>query len=177
METAADRVEVAIQGKDAFVRVFGRATFKIGPSLTQFGNRALEYGCCRIIVEMRDCVGMDSTFMGVLAGLSSSLKKTSGEVVLRNLNEKNLFLLKMVGLTHLVRIDTEALETVPAPGAGETLASVSTKQNMTETMINAHEALIEAAPENIVKFKDVLAFLKEDLKRTTAQQPFTPSPP
>jgi hypothetical protein len=37
-------------------------------------------------------------------------------------------------------------------------------------MIAAHEALIEAAPDNMVKFKDVLVYLKEDLSRTVAQQ-------
>jgi hypothetical protein len=30
-------------------------------------------------------------------------------------------------------------------------------------MLDAHEALCEAAPENLVRFKDVLDYLKQDL--------------
>ena len=32
-------------------------------------------------------------------------------------------------------------------------------------MIAAHEALVDADPNNLCKFKDVLAYLKQDLRR------------
>jgi hypothetical protein len=32
-------------------------------------------------------------------------------------------------------------------------------------MLEAHEALVEADPENLTKFKDVLEYLKQDLHR------------
>jgi hypothetical protein len=32
-------------------------------------------------------------------------------------------------------------------------------------MLEAHENLVRLSPENLPKFKDVLAFLREDLKR------------
>lgn len=166
MEISGDSVEVAIQYPDAFVRVHGRATFKIGPALKQFGSTALEKGCTRIIVEMQDCVGMDSTFMGVLAGLATQLKRTNGEVILRNISDKNAFLIKMLGINHLVKIEEEATEANPMPDQKIPLQIGADKKQMTQTMITAHEALIEAAPGNMVKFKDVLVFLKEDLSRT-----------
>ena len=31
-------------------------------------------------------------------------------------------------------------------------------------MIEAHEALVDAAPENLARFKDVLEYLKQDLR-------------
>ncbi len=168
MDTVVDKVEVGIQDQVAYIRVHGRGTFKVGPSLKQFGALAIEQGCPRIVVEMKDCVGMDSTFMGVLAGLSTVMKKTDGEVILCDLSEKNLFLLKMLGLLHLVRVDT-SLPDVPYPVLdGHSLASGGDKRQMTQNMITAHEDLIEASPDNIVKFKDVLAYLKEDLNRTVA---------
>ena len=166
METSADRVEVAIRDRDAFVRVHGRGTFKIGPSLKQFGVAAIERGCSRVIFEMQDCVGMESTFMGILPGLATTLKKTTGEVVLRNLTDKNLFLIRMLGLVHLVRVDDQGQAQIAEPTYGHSLSPMGDRHEMTETMITAHEALIEAAPDNIVKFKDVLAYLKEDLTRT-----------
>ena len=108
---------------------------------------------------------MDSTFMGILAGLSTAVAKNSGDVVLRNLGEKNLFLLRMLGLLHLVKVDSVP-PSPESPVEATPLEQASDKREMTQTMINAHEALIDAAPDNIVKFKDVLAYLKEDLKRT-----------
>jgi hypothetical protein len=41
------------------------------------------------------------------------------------------------------------------------------KQEQAETMLEAHEALCEAAPENLFRFKDVLDFLRQDLHRET----------
>jgi len=37
------------------------------------------------------------------------------------------------------------------------------RKEQAETMLEAHEALCEAAPENIFRFKDVLDFLRQDL--------------
>ena len=42
------------------------------------------------------------------------------------------------------------------------------KREQAETMLEAHEALCEAAPENVSRFKDVLDYLKQDLHQTTA---------
>ncbi len=177
MEISGDSVEVAIQYLDAFVRVHGRATFKIGPALKQFGLMAIEKGCRRIIVEMQDCVGMDSTFMGVLAGLATQLKKSDGAIILRNISDKNAFLIKMLGINHLVQIDSDATASSGMPDKSMPLQIGADKKQMTQTMITAHEALIEAAPSNMVKFKDVLVYLKEDLTRTVAQQaPANPTP-
>lgn len=165
METSGDSVEVAIDSRDAFVRVHGRATFKIAPQLKQFGVMAMDKGCGRIIVEMQDCAGMDSTFMGVLAGLATQFKKSEGEVILRNISDKNAFLIKMLGINHLVHIEAGGGIDTPMPDHRLSLPVTADKRQMTQTMIAAHEALIEAAPDNMVKFKDVLVFLKEDLSR------------
>lgn len=176
MEITGDSVDVAIQGPEAFVRVHGRATFKIGPALKQFGATAMEKACRRIIVDMQDCVGMDSTFMGVLAGLATHLKKIDGEVLLRNASEKNVFLIKMLGINHLVRIEEGTRADSPMPERSMPLPIGTDKNQMTKTMITAHEALIEAAPDNLVKFKDVLVFLKDDLARTVPRQAETETP-
>jgi hypothetical protein len=37
-------------------------------------------------------------------------------------------------------------------------------------MLDAHEALCEAAPENVTRFKDVLDYLKQDLNREPASK-------
>ena len=41
------------------------------------------------------------------------------------------------------------------------------KKTQTETMLQAHEALCEAAPENMLRYKDVLDFLRQELHYDT----------
>ena len=41
------------------------------------------------------------------------------------------------------------------------------KQQTAREMLDAHEALCEAAPKNLSRFKDVLDYLKQDLHQET----------
>ena len=43
------------------------------------------------------------------------------------------------------------------------------KREEIETMVEAHEALSEAAPENVLRFKDVLDFLRQDLHQVAPE--------
>jgi anti-sigma B factor antagonist len=167
MDIPIDSLEVATQGEDAYVRVGGRGSFKGGPALKQFGTTALDRGCRRIIVDMARCTGMDSTFMGVLAGLALTARKKNGALVLRAVTEKNGALLRTLGLIQLVTM--EAADETAAP-AGDVLALAADKRTLTETMLNAHETLVAVAPGNLPKFKDVLTYLKEDLSTQTGTE-------
>ena len=53
---------------------------------------------------------------------------------------------------------------------GETPAKEESKKEQAQTMLEAHEALCEAAPENILRFKDVLDFLRQDLHHETSSK-------
>jgi hypothetical protein len=55
--------------------------------------------------------------------------------------------------------DSTAMPAVPKPLPGGS----TDKTTQAETMLEAHEELVEANPENAAKFKDVLEFLKQDL--------------
>jgi anti-sigma B factor antagonist len=46
-------------------------------------------------------------------------------------------------------------------------ASPDQKREQAQTMLDAHEALCRAAPENLTRFKDVLDYLKQDLHQKT----------
>ncbi len=168
MDNQGDSVSVAIRGKTAYVLVCGRGTFKVGPALKEFGMAAMDRGCDCILVEMSGCTGMDSTFMGTLAGLAVRMSKQNGALKIRNASDKNKFLIKMLGLRALVDIVEEGDESDHPPRAAEELPEEQDKRELTEAMISAHEVLVDVAPENVVKFKDVLSFLREDLKKTGA---------
>jgi len=127
------------------------------------------------VVDLRNCPVMDSTFMGTLAGIALKLREIGqGNLHVTNLNERNNDLLRNLGLDQLFAIDLCGLK-LP----GEEPAATSTVQPLdaatppaadrteqARTMIEAHEALVEADPENLTKFKDVLEYLKQDLNHS-----------
>lgn len=179
-DPAADRLLVSVQGTTAFIRVLGRGSFKISTSLKEFGRGALEQGCRYLALDMAECVGMDSTFMGVLAGLAMELKRRGGgRIVMVNLSIRTRGLLGTLGLDqviepHMTGNLPDDLKTAFG-GGGPALAPVAgqeeSQRTTAETMLEAHENLVNLSPENLPKFKDVLTFLREDLKNLGPNKP------
>ncbi len=176
---STDRVWVAIHKQVALVRVEGRGSFKSSTALKEFGRTAIGAGCVKAVLDMGSCVGMDSTFMGTLAGLATRLRqRENGGMVLLNLNPRVRGLVATLGLDRLV----EAYETGSTPESLQGLAALSdqlraldtdpaARDVITRTMIEAHEHLVELTPENLPRFKDVLTYLREDLNRNSPPPP------
>ena len=170
METAPDSLLVAIQGDTAFVRVIKRGSFKTSPALKKFALSAVERGCRRIIVDMDECQGMDSTFMGVLAGLAMRLGQSGAtEIALINVNARNMTLLETLGLNRMLRMHETLPDELKAwlqqmPGAQKLDTSSPGRKITAETMLAAHEDLVRVSPDNLPKFADVLTYLREDVK-------------
>ena len=170
---AADKLLVAKDARHAFVRVVGRGSFKVSPALKEFATAALTGDCMELVLDLRDCIGMDSTFMGVLAGIALRLRARNGRVVMINLSSRTRGLLGTLGLDQVV-VPYLAGETPPElaslSSAESPLVALSDRERSTretaETMLEAHQNLVELSPDNLPKFKDVLAFLREDLKRS-----------
>jgi anti-sigma B factor antagonist len=104
--------------------------------------------------------------MGTLAGIALRLREFgNGALLVRNANERNTDLLRNLGLNNLFEVEskvpevTESMDEAPLdadPAIGRT--------DQAECMIEAHEALVDADPENLARFKDVLEYLKQDLR-------------
>ena len=164
-DTAAGYLEVAIVGKEAFVRVTGRGTFELGPGLKSFGLAAIGTGCQRLTMYMENCTGMDSTFLGVVAGLAFRLRQRGGELVMLNLSPRNSGLLTTLGLGGLIGTGEWRPGLGPLPPEMHKLHASADKRTLAETMLLAHEHLAAVAPQNVPKFKDLLTCLREDLKK------------
>ncbi len=80
----------------------------------------------------------------------------------RELYDRNRDLLGNLGLDQLFTIDVKPADAEPAQPLVPTESSED-KLTRAQTMIEAHEACVEANPENAAKFKDVLEYLKQDL--------------
>ncbi len=171
--TQEDQLLVAIHKQCAMVRVRGRGSFKNAPTLKRFGVSAIEKGCAQIVLDMDECHSMDSTFMGVLAGLALRLhRESAGQLVAINLTPKTLSLLDTLGLTRLIEAhEVGAAAVALAASLGDIfdvagLVEDAPDRRVTlETMIEAHQNLVDATPDNLTRFKDVLTYLTQDLKQ------------
>lgn len=129
----------------------------------------VDRGYREFVVDLQNCVMMDSTFMGTMAGVALRLKELGqGHLHIIHCGQRSEELLSGLGLDQLFSIhyngevapDCESFERDAAPG----------KKEQAQTMLEAHEALCRAAPENISRFKDVLDYLKQDLHHETAEK-------
>ncbi len=162
--SAVPSILVGTEKQRVWVRVEGKGSFLNSGGLKEFAREMTDRGYRDFAVDLRNCPVMDSTFMGTLAGIALRLNDLGeGELQVVNLNERNRDLLANLGLDQLFRM--ESGEGVGGSAASEALpVGVEDKQARARTMLEAHEACVEANPENAAKFKDVLEYLKEDLR-------------
>jgi anti-anti-sigma regulatory factor len=158
---------VGTTNKIVWIKVEGKGSFLNSAGVKEFAKEMVNRGHREFIVDLRNCPVMDSTFMGTLAMIALRLREIGqGSLHVINLNERNHDLLTNLGLDQLFSMDAcGARESAPAQ-LGKTLQPESPDRSaQAETMLEAHEALVEADPENLTKFKDVLEYLKQDLHR------------
>ncbi len=147
------------------VRIDGRASFMNSGGLKDFFTEMIRQGKRRFVVDFRLCASMDSTFLGVLAGAAIELRRLSppGHLTLVRVGERNLELIRNLGLHRLATVDP-GTQTANPMGYGTALSEQARSEvESARLMLEAHENLIAADPENAAKFQDVLTFLKSRL--------------
>ena len=154
---------VGCSNKIVWVRVEGKGSFLNSSGLKEFARAMVNRGHREFVVDLQNCPVMDSTFMGTLAGIALRLREIGqGTLHLIHLNARNGDLLRNLGLDQLFEMDNCPYPP-PDDADGQTIQSGGDRAAQAQTMLEAHEALVEAAPENLTKFKDVLDYLKQDL--------------
>ncbi len=145
------------------VRIEGRASFMNSASLKSFFAEMTRQGRKRFIVDFAHCAGMDSTFLGVLAGVALELRKylPAGTLMLARVGERNLELIRNLGLHRLAMVDsgTFAMDFGTKAPQGLTDQARSEMEGA-RLLLEAHENLVSADAANAAKFQDVLAFLR-----------------
>lgn len=168
--TAGSSILVGFTPKAVWVQVQGKGTFQNSPGLKQFAQEMIQRGHRHFAVDLAECPTMDSTFMGTLAGMALRLRDLgAGELRVVNPNTRNAELLMGLGLDQVMVLEREPVR-IPCATAADPMAphQSADKRAVTQTMLGAHEALCQSDENNRARFKDVLAYLKEDLQRQDA---------
>ena len=152
-----------------YIRVNGRGSFRNSPALKEYVKKQLsDKSSKKIFIDMNCCVGMDSTFMGVLAGLAGLTKKTSRHSFsLINLSKKNEKLLITLGVSKIVNYTSSNNNSISKKIEEDDLSVLPSNQNKTtQVSLDAHKKLIEIDPSNKKEFKSVIELLEKDLKKS-----------
>lgn len=158
-----------------YVRVVGRGTFQNAQPLRQFALEKIEQeGLEEFVVDLGQCQGMDSTFLGVLAGIGLRLRQNgrTSTVHIVNISPRNMELLQTLGLDRLFTMNSHAsppladVDYQQLPDTDLTqLTHPLDKGETTDLMIEAHDNLIRADGRNAPKFKELARFLREAVER------------
>jgi anti-sigma B factor antagonist len=170
MSSPSAKMLVSVGEQFACLKVSGRANFTTSVDFKTLLNELLRKGYNYLILDLAECILMDSTFLGVLAGFG--LKVTNpppgqphGTIELFNANPRIAELLESLGVLHLFKM-TQGNINMPENCQSQEPAPAGTdREEVTRTCLEAHQTLMQINPDNVSRFKDVAAFLADDLKK------------
>jgi anti-sigma B factor antagonist len=163
-------IQVGVNGPAVWVRVEGKGSFLNSGNLKEFAQEMVNRGYREFIIDLENCASMDSTFMGTMAGVALRLKELGkGHLHVVHCGARSRELLSGLGLDQIFSIHSNGAM-APECSLWQSEQDIVQRQKMEQarTMLEAHEALCRAAPENLLRFKDVLDYLKQDLHHENA---------
>ena len=174
MNTPSARMLVWAGEHCAAIRIIGRANFTSSVDFKTLINELRQQGCNYFVLDLAECVLMDSTFLGVLAGFGLKLSAGNGNqgphgIELFNPSARIIELLDTLGVLHLFKVTQGSVSLPEQAEPREHTPASSTKEEVTRTCIEAHQTLMDISPANAAKFKDVAQFLAEGLKKPKSE--------
>jgi len=174
--TADSPILVGVFDGFSWIRFEGKGSFMNSPAIKAYGDSRIAAGEIRLVVDLAECTGMDSTFMGTLAGLATRLSTLDGgELHIAEPGERNRRSLEDLGLDFLMEIDPveapwrgrvdEIRNELQAPHIPGTFGRTQRARHVLE----AHQALSELNDENARDFAAVVSQLEEELTEKSAK--------
>lgn len=137
------------------------------PQMKTWAESQIKNGILTIVVDLELCTGMDSTFMGTMAGMAMKLaKKQGGSLQVAGASDKNRRSLEDLGLSMLLKIDPkDAPWQNNLTSIRSSLKEHSTAEQVDKTqhVLDAHKILCQAHGSNDDKFATVLDVLEAEL--------------
>jgi len=153
----------------SWIRCEGKGSFLNSPAVKEFGESRIKRDELCLVVDLQACTGMDSTFMGTLAGLANRLTEKSGKLHVAGADEKSRHSLEDLGLDFLMAINPEQAIWMGLEDKARDLLKLKVAGIQAGTVLHArhileaHEILSEANEGNRQKFSGVVESLGEEL--------------
>ena len=164
-----------MRGDAAVMRIEGRGTYATATALQQFGTIARKKGVRLLVLDGCSCEAMDSTFIGTIVGLASGYKRVGGRVLVVRIStrlQKTFVTLGIERAVHICEVSDLPTGIIDDVHFAEARPSEFTPDSVElhRMVIEAHETLSEISDKNRSAFKDVLAFLREELQQKQAKE-------
>lgn len=154
----------------SWIRCEGKGSFLNSPAVKAFGDERIAAGESLLVVDLAACTGMDSTFMGTLAGMAARLSAIDGGVLqIADPGERNRRSLEDLGLDFLMQINPPAAVwrgradavrgELESPQSLAPLGQVQRARHV----FDAHRTLSGVNERNAREFADVLDTLENQL--------------
>ncbi len=143
------------------IQVVGLGTMFLAPTLQALVESELRAGFRNFVVDLQECGGMDSTFMGTFIGLSTQVRNSYGWFYLVHVSDENMRLLKMLGVIHMVSV--HAGEFPFAEGETTILHPTNDPYARQKQILSAHRLLTNADPENEKRFGPFIRAFEEEM--------------
>jgi anti-sigma B factor antagonist len=145
----------AARSDDAlYVRVHGLGSMTNAPTLETFADRAIDEGVTSFVFDFRSCTGVDSTFMGLILGLSNRLREDEddGGIVLINVDDHAKKQLSSVGVDAFVTLKPGKTRLPKKLRLTEVSVVETSDRERLKVMMRAHKELVTADARNKAKF-------------------------
>ncbi len=162
-------IVIARQDSGYIIKVEGRANFECSPSLKNFSDNITSETISGIILDFNSCTWMDSTFMGTLAILGLKSRKLGVEVEIHNADQKNMRLIRDVGIENLFKFVSDSFQKTDVKGANISEFQKNNNKDLAETILKAHETLVEANSANAPKFEKVIDMVKKEIEKESGK--------
>ena len=153
---------VATSDDIVFAQVVGLGTMNNSIGFQQFIVNLPEKERRKFIFDLSQCDGFDSTFMGILLGISREAKL----VVLVNTLEEHSRILGEVGIDKFVQLCDSPLE-LPEIELQRLESSAVSQNERQRVVLNAHENLVQLDSRNKEKFGQFVDLLRGELGEET----------
>jgi anti-anti-sigma regulatory factor len=159
-------LEVARTDAAVYIRVVGYGTFALARPLREFADACVREGQRKFILDLTGAVSVDSTFMGTLAGLTTTVDPAgdgSGWIQAVNPSSQCRKVMADVGLEKLIRVRAEPVE-MPSIPLTRVEVDLGTPAQRVRTAAEAHRHLLPLDSENERRFRPVLQLLEKELR-------------
>ena len=175
MNNPAGSLTVCVTETVVVVKVSERGSFTISADFKQLILGLIQSGFRRFLIDLSECLILDSTFLGVLAGIGQKLAgkpdpALTGTIELFKPNARVVDLLDNLGVASLFTFITETESLPPLAGSAQPVAIQASREETSRTCLEAHLTLMNINPANVPRFKDVTKFIAEDLKKIQSQR-------
>jgi anti-sigma B factor antagonist len=162
-------ISVGIFDGFTWIRCEGKGSFITSPALKTFGDERIAAGEACLVIDLADCTGMDSTFMGTLAGLANRVAARNGTLQIAEPGERNRHSLEDLGLDFLMEIDPpenlwrDRLADVRRSLCHPRAFAHAGQSQHAQHVLEAHQELSAANTGNARKFAGVVSLLEAEL--------------